>query len=200
MGQASGMAAPSSDGMTASDLAYQAEMLQCVSRTFALTIPQLPGALRDVVGNAYLLCRIADTLDGAPCDLDVERTEAQPRVAHDEPSRACPWPAASVPPRRRVCRDRGPARRVAWARVAGHRRAVSGDPRAPGPAAASRCRGAGRAPYAVVRRTRRRGLARCAGRRCGPGGAARHAASPVRARPGYFVHPRRMRPAYAALR
>ena len=123
------MAAPSSDGMTASDLAYQAEMLQCVSRTFALTIPQLPGALRDVVGNAYLLCRIADTLDGAPCDLDVERTEAQPRVADDEPSRACPWPAASVPPRRRVCRDRGPARRVAWARVAGHRRAVSGDPR-----------------------------------------------------------------------
>ena len=40
----------------ASDLAYQAGIMQCVSRTFALTIPQLPGALRDVVGNAYLLC------------------------------------------------------------------------------------------------------------------------------------------------
>ena len=52
--------------MTASDLAYQAEMLQCVSRTFALTIPQLPGALRDVVGNAYLLCRIADTIEDEP--------------------------------------------------------------------------------------------------------------------------------------
>ena len=66
MGQASGTTASSSDGMTASDLAYQAEMLQCVSRTFALTIPQLPGALRDVVGNAYLLCRIADTIEDEP--------------------------------------------------------------------------------------------------------------------------------------
>jgi farnesyl-diphosphate farnesyltransferase len=45
------------------DLAYQAEILQGVSRTFALTIPQLPEALRTVVGNAYLLCRIADTIE-----------------------------------------------------------------------------------------------------------------------------------------
>ena len=60
------MTASSLDGMTASDLAYQAGMLQCVSRTFALTIPQLPGALRDVVGNAYLLCRIADTIEDEP--------------------------------------------------------------------------------------------------------------------------------------
>ena len=66
MGQTSGMTASSLDGMTASDLAYQAGILQCVSRTFALTIPQLPGALRDVVGNAYLLCRIADTIEDEP--------------------------------------------------------------------------------------------------------------------------------------
>ncbi len=45
------------------DLAYQAEILQGVSRTFALTIPQLPAPLRDAVGNAYLLCRIADTIE-----------------------------------------------------------------------------------------------------------------------------------------
>ena len=45
------------------DLAYQDEILQGVSRTFALTIPQLPGALEQVVGNAYLLCRIADTIE-----------------------------------------------------------------------------------------------------------------------------------------
>ena len=45
------------------DLAYQAESLQGVSRTFALTIPQLPAPLRDAVGNAYLLCRIADTIE-----------------------------------------------------------------------------------------------------------------------------------------
>ena len=69
------MAAPSSDGMTASDLAYQAGMLQCVSRTFALTVPQLPGALRDVVGNAYLLCRIADTIEDEPT-LSAGQTQA----------------------------------------------------------------------------------------------------------------------------
>ena len=48
------------------DLAYQTEILQGVSRTFALTIPQLPVPLRDVVGNAYLLCRIADTIEDEP--------------------------------------------------------------------------------------------------------------------------------------
>ena len=51
---------------SSSDLAFQAEALQGVSRTFALTIPQLPDALRDVVGNAYLLCRIADTIEDEP--------------------------------------------------------------------------------------------------------------------------------------
>jgi farnesyl-diphosphate farnesyltransferase len=45
------------------DLAYQEQSLQAVSRTFALTIPQLPGRLRTLVGNAYLLCRIADTIE-----------------------------------------------------------------------------------------------------------------------------------------
>ncbi|MBK1650663.1 squalene/phytoene synthase family protein [Halorhodospira halochloris] len=45
------------------DRAYQDAALPGVSRTFALTIPQLPEALRDTVTNAYLLCRIADTLE-----------------------------------------------------------------------------------------------------------------------------------------
>ncbi len=44
-------------------LRYQAEILPKVSRTFALTIPQLPQPLNTVVGNAYLLCRIADTIE-----------------------------------------------------------------------------------------------------------------------------------------
>ena len=48
------------------DLAWQHAILQEVSRTFALTIPQLPSGLRDVVGNAYLLCRIADTIEDEP--------------------------------------------------------------------------------------------------------------------------------------
>ena len=42
---------------------YQKHILQYVSRTFALTIPQLPADLGRVVSNAYLLCRIADTIE-----------------------------------------------------------------------------------------------------------------------------------------
>lgn len=38
-------------------------LLQGVSRTFALTIPQLPAALARPVSNAYLLCRIVDTIE-----------------------------------------------------------------------------------------------------------------------------------------
>jgi farnesyl-diphosphate farnesyltransferase len=47
----------------ASDEAYQEQILPHVSRTFALTIPQLPARLRVGVTNAYLLCRIADTIE-----------------------------------------------------------------------------------------------------------------------------------------
>jgi farnesyl-diphosphate farnesyltransferase len=46
-----------------SDEVYQDRILPHVSRTFALTIPQLPPALRTPVTNAYLLCRIADTIE-----------------------------------------------------------------------------------------------------------------------------------------
>jgi len=49
-----------------SDDALQDYLLQGVSRTFALTIPQLPDALRPVVSNAYLLCRIIDTIEDEP--------------------------------------------------------------------------------------------------------------------------------------
>jgi farnesyl-diphosphate farnesyltransferase len=49
-----------------SDERYQDEILPHVSRTFALTIPQLPAALRVAVTNAYLLCRIADTIEDEP--------------------------------------------------------------------------------------------------------------------------------------
>jgi isopentenyl-diphosphate delta-isomerase type 1 len=46
--------------------AYQDEILPQVSRTFALTIPQLPAELRPAVANAYLLCRMADTIEDEP--------------------------------------------------------------------------------------------------------------------------------------
>ncbi len=46
-----------------SDDEFQSVLLQGVSRTFALTIPQLPEPLYPVVANAYLLCRIVDTIE-----------------------------------------------------------------------------------------------------------------------------------------
>jgi farnesyl-diphosphate farnesyltransferase len=49
-----------------SDDHFQSEMLEGVSRTFALTIPQLPPSLCRVVSNAYLLCRIVDTIEDEP--------------------------------------------------------------------------------------------------------------------------------------
>ena len=50
----------------ASDIAYQQEVLEGVARTFALTMAQLPRHLYEAVGNAYLLCRIADTIEDEP--------------------------------------------------------------------------------------------------------------------------------------
>ena len=80
---------------TNSDFAYQAEALQGVSRTFALTIPQLPDALCDVVGNAYLLCRITDTIEDEPALSAEQKHEFSERftevvAGHQEPeSFAC---------------------------------------------------------------------------------------------------------------
>jgi len=52
--------------VAADDLALQAHLLEGVSRTFALTIPQLPASLYPVVANGYLLCRIVDTIEDEP--------------------------------------------------------------------------------------------------------------------------------------
>lgn len=56
------------------DFALQRELLARVSRTFALTIPALPGQLEQVVGNAYLLCRITDTIEDAAALDTAEQT------------------------------------------------------------------------------------------------------------------------------
>jgi len=53
----------SSVSSATADRALQERLLPGVSRTFALTIPQLPGELRPIVTNAYLLCRTADTIE-----------------------------------------------------------------------------------------------------------------------------------------
>ena len=60
------MTRPGSNGSASGDAAFQADMLQGVARSFALTIGQLPGPLRDAGSNLYLLCRIADTIEDEP--------------------------------------------------------------------------------------------------------------------------------------
>ena len=57
---------------------WQDKHLQGVSRTFALTIPMLPGTLRIAVANAYLFCRIIDTIeDDAALTADQKRHHAE---------------------------------------------------------------------------------------------------------------------------
>ena len=65
-GMAAHRTAAASRARANDDVAYQAAILPGVSRTFALTIPQLPERLRHVVCNTYLLCRIADTVEDEP--------------------------------------------------------------------------------------------------------------------------------------
>ena len=48
-------------------------LLAGVSRTFALTIPELPPELYRPVANGYLLCRIADTIEDEPSLAPDER-------------------------------------------------------------------------------------------------------------------------------
>ncbi len=63
---------------TAFDEIFQQRSLQGVSRTFALTIPTLPAALYRAIANAYLLCRIADTIeDDAAMSFEDKRRYSQ---------------------------------------------------------------------------------------------------------------------------
>jgi len=45
------------------DLIYQKQILNETSRSFAFTIPQLPAHLQISISNAYLLCRMVDTIE-----------------------------------------------------------------------------------------------------------------------------------------
>ena len=63
------------DTSNMADTEYQDYSLQGVSRTFALTIPQLPEKLQCQVGNAYLLCRICDTIEDE-ASLAIEQKES----------------------------------------------------------------------------------------------------------------------------
>ncbi len=57
------------------DDALQARLLEGVSRTFALTIPRLPDGLAKPVSNAYLLCRIIDTIEDEVSLNSVQKRE-----------------------------------------------------------------------------------------------------------------------------
>ena len=71
-----------SRGADITDEAWQDWILPQVSRTFALTIPQLPAPLHGPVANAYLLCRIADTIEDEPAlDADASLEMLQRFVA-----------------------------------------------------------------------------------------------------------------------
>lgn len=59
---------------TQTDLDYQVSILPGVSRTFALTIPVLPPQLAEVMTNAYLLCRLADTIED---DVGLDNAQKQ---------------------------------------------------------------------------------------------------------------------------
>lgn len=63
------------------DLDFARTMLPLVSRTFAPGIDVLPGPLADPVRLAYLLCRVADTIEDAPVILPRRRHEWLVRFA-----------------------------------------------------------------------------------------------------------------------
>ncbi len=62
-------------------LVHQAELLQGVSRSFAFTTPQLPAPLQRAVGNAYLLCRVADTIEDEPALCAAQKRDFSERWA-----------------------------------------------------------------------------------------------------------------------
>jgi farnesyl-diphosphate farnesyltransferase len=90
-----------------SDDDFQSAMLEGVSRTFALTIPQLPSGLCRVVSNAYLLCRIVDTIEDEPSLSDARkdyfcrqflRTLDSPRNAEPFSGQLCASLSNGTPP------------------------------------------------------------------------------------------------------
>jgi farnesyl-diphosphate farnesyltransferase len=69
---------------------FAREILPAVSRTFALSIRLLPGALGRAVRTAYLLCRIADTIEDEP-----RMAASEKAVLFDELQRCFEDPAAA---------------------------------------------------------------------------------------------------------
>jgi farnesyl-diphosphate farnesyltransferase len=79
-------------------LRFSREILPAVSRTFALSIKVLPGALGQAVNCAYLLCRIADTIEDEPLLPAPEKAALFDRMLEcfDDPASADALPALSA--------------------------------------------------------------------------------------------------------
>jgi len=77
---------------------FAREILPSVSRTFALSIRVLPGDLGKAVLTAYLLCRIADTLEDEPSLPATAKAELLDEFAlcFDQPAAADAFPARAA--------------------------------------------------------------------------------------------------------
>ena len=76
------------------DAALQADLLQGVARSFALTLAQLPDPLRTPACNLYLLCRIADTIEDDPVLSPAQKEDLSGRWVDVVEGRAAPEPLA----------------------------------------------------------------------------------------------------------
>jgi farnesyl-diphosphate farnesyltransferase len=85
---------PAPDPRLDDALRFSHDVLPAVSRTFALSIRALPGALGRAVNCAYLLCRIADTIEDAPTHPAGEKAELFDRFLDclDDPAAADAFP------------------------------------------------------------------------------------------------------------
>ncbi len=79
-------------------LRFGREILPAVSRTFALSIRVLPGALGRAVNCAYLLCRIADTIEDDPRTPAADKASLFDRflACFDDPALADAFPALTT--------------------------------------------------------------------------------------------------------
>lgn len=77
-------------GLSRADAAFCRAVLPGVSRTFALGIKLLPGALGQTVRCAYLLCRTADCIEDEPSWSAADKADRLTRLAaaFDDPSHA----------------------------------------------------------------------------------------------------------------
>jgi len=78
---------------------FSEAILPQVSRTFALGIRVLPGALGHAVLAAYLICRVADTVEDAPGMTPAEKAPLFDAIlgAFDGPDAAAALPALAAP-------------------------------------------------------------------------------------------------------